>query len=194
MKAPPSHAGRAGLTLIEVLTSITVLGILSVGVSMMYIQALKMYRQGQAQTTARDKAALALEKVLPEIREAFNVDYPGPGLIVFTVPLKDADGKYHVDPTTKTLTSGYQVAIYQSDSSGEFNIEGKYIWRAQRPNQSATWTKTGVLMDDIEDLTFTYAPSVDQLELVQVAITVGQGVAPGYFNRTEVAEVWIRNH
>jgi hypothetical protein len=46
----------------------------------------------------------------------------------------------------------------------------------------------------VEDLTFTYAPSVDQLELVQVAITVGQGTYPGYFNRTEVAETWIRNH
>jgi len=49
-------------------------------------------------------------------------------------------------------------------------------------------------MDDVEDLSFTYAPSVTMLELVQVAITVGQGEDPGYFNRTEVAEVWIRNH
>jgi hypothetical protein len=182
------------MTLIEVLTTISVLTILSVGISGLYVQALKMYQRGQRETTSRDKAALALERIIPEIREAFNVDYPGPGLIMFTVPAKDADGNYQVNPTTKTLVSGSEVAIYQSDETGTFNAAGHHIWRATRPDDTAVWTKTGVLMDDVEDLSFTYAPSVDQLELVQVAITVGQGLAPGYFNRTEVAEVWIRNH
>ncbi len=185
---------RQGLTLIEVLTSISVLAILSVGVSMLYIQALKMYQRGQCETTARDKAALALEKIIPEIREAFNVDYPGPGLIMFTMPAKNADGSYVVSATTKTLQAGSQVAIYQSDQTAAFNVPGHYIWRATRPDGSSAWTPTGTLMDDIEDLTFTYSPSITQLELVQVAITVGEGQAPGYFNRTEVAEVWIRNH
>jgi len=185
---------RQGLTLIEVLTSISVLAILSVGVSMLYIQALKMYQRGQCESTARDKAALALEKIIPEIREAFNVDYPGPGLIMFTMPAKNTDGSYVVSATTKTLVAGAQVAIYQSDQTAALNVAGHYIWRATRPDSSAAWTPTGTLMDDIEDLTFTYSPSTTQLELVQVAITVGEGQSPGYFNRTEVAEVWIRNH
>jgi len=194
MRGVRTARGHEGVTLIEILTALTVLAVLSMGVSMMYIQALKMYQQGQRESTARDKAALALERVIPEIREAFNVDYPGPGLIIFTSPAKDTDGSYRVDPTTGTLVSGPQIAIYQSDQTGGFYLQGRHIWRAQRPNTSAEWTKTGVLMDDVQDLTFTYAPSVDQLELVQVAITIGQGQAPGYYNRTEVAEVWIRNH
>jgi len=194
MRTPRTARRRQGMTLMEVLVTMGVLGILSVGVSMMYIQALKMYQQGQRESTARDKAALALERVIPEIREAFNVDYPGPGLIIFTSPAKDTDGNYLVDPATKSLVSGHQIAIYQSDQTGGFNVQGTYIWRAERPDTLSEWTKTGVLMDDIEDLTFTYAPNVAQLELVQVAITVGQGRAPGYYNRTEVAEVWIRNH
>ncbi len=194
MRAPHLASRRQGMTLIEVLTTVSVLAILSVGISGLYIQALKMYQRGQRETTSRDKAALALERIIPEIREAFNVDYPGPGLIMLTVPAKDTDGDYRVDPATKTLVSGGEVAIYQSDQTGAFSVDGHYIWRATRPDASATWIRTGVLMDDVEDLSFTYAPSVDQLELVQVAITVGQGQAPGYFNRTEVAEVWIRNH
>jgi prepilin-type N-terminal cleavage/methylation domain-containing protein len=59
---------RSGLTLIEVLTSMTILSIISVGVSMLYIQAIRMYKRGSEEATAHSKAVLAMERVLPEIR------------------------------------------------------------------------------------------------------------------------------
>ncbi|MBM3476974.1 MAG: prepilin-type N-terminal cleavage/methylation domain-containing protein [Armatimonadetes bacterium] len=183
-----------GFTLVEALTTATVLGILSVGVSALYVASLRMYTRGQREATSRDKASLALERMMPELREAYNVDYPGPSLIVFTMPQKGIDGRYALDPTTKTLLTGKQVTFYQAGASGAMGTTGHYIWRAERASGTSTWTKRTLVMDDVEDLSFTYAPSIDMLELVQAAITVGQGEHPGYFNRTEVAEVWIRNH
>lgn len=189
-----SRKAIGGFTLLEVLTAATILSILSVGVSMLYVASLKMYTRGQREATSRDKAALALERMIPELREAYNVDYPGPSLIVFTMPQRDADGTYAVDPNTKTLIAGKRVAYYQANHTGLIGTEGTYIWRAERPLGTTMWSSRQVIMDDVEDLSFTYAPSPEMLELVQIAVTVGQGVSPGYFNRTEVAEVYIRNH
>ena len=190
----PIPCRRKGFTLIEALAAITVLGVVSVSVSGLYLQSLRMYARGQREATSRDKAALALEKVIPEIREAYNVDYPGPHLIIFTLPRRDVDKTYLVDPVTKSLQVGTQVAIYQADGSGVLGTDGSDIWRAERPAGTTDWVKRVLVMDAVEDLSFTYAPSTDMLELVQVAVTVGQGERPGYYNRTEVAEVFIRNH
>ncbi len=186
---------RRGMTLIEVMTTLIILAIVSVGVSGLYIQAVKLYKRGERESTSRDKAALALERMMPEIREAYNVDYPGPSMIVFTLPKMDAEGHYVVDPITRTLRPGCQVAFYQSDDDGTYNdTDGLYIWRKNRPNPGSEWGSGTPVMDSVEDLTFTYAPSILLLELVRATITVGQGEYPGYYNRTEVAEVWIRNH
>ncbi len=186
---------RQGMTLIEVMTTMTILAIISVGVSGLYIQAIKMYQRGQRESTSRDKAALALQKMMPEIREAFNVDYPGPSLIVVTMPKIDNEGHYVVDPTTKTLRPGKQIAFYQSNANGAYNdVNGLYIWRNERPSPDVAWNAGEAVMDGVEDLTFTYAPSIVLLELVRATVTVGEGTYPGYYNRTEVAEVWIRNH
>jgi hypothetical protein len=170
------------------------LGIVSLGVTGLYTSSLKMYMRGQREATSRDKASLALERMMPEIQEAYNVDYPGPSLIVIILPQRGSDGRYTLDPSTKALVSGKRVAFYQADQTGVIGTTGRYIWRAEQPSSSSTWTSKNVIMDDVEDLSFTYAPSITMLELVQAAITVGQGEDPGYFNRTEVAEVWIRNH
>ena len=186
--------GRSGMTLIEVLTSLTVLGILSVGVSLLYVQALMMYRRGTREATAHDKAVLALERIVPEVREAFNVDFPGPDLLVLTMPKRGAGGHYQIDPATRSLVSGGQVAFYQSDATGSMATTGRYIWRARRPTPDAAWEPTGVLADEVEDLTFTYAPDADRVDLVRITITVGRGTQPGYFNRTEAGEVALRNH
>jgi len=189
-----SPARHGGFTLFEALLTAALLSIVSIGVVGLYTASLKMYTRGQREATARDKAALALERMMPEIQEAYNVDYPGPSLIVMTLPQRDSDGRYHMDPSTGALLSGKQVIFYQADQSGAFGTTGTYIWRAERPTSTTTWGSKKVIMDDVEDLSFTYAPSITMLELVQAAITVGQGEDPGYYNRTEVAEVWIRNH
>lgn len=186
--------GNRGFTLIEALTTATVLGILSVGVTMLYTASLRMYTQGQREATSRDKASLALERILPEVREAYNVDYPGPNLIVFTLPKIGTDGHYAVDPATQALVAGKQVCIYQADSAGQFWSARRYVWRMDRATATAPWENRKLIVDDVDDLSFTYAPSVDMLELVQVAITVGQGAYPSYFDRTEVGEVFLRNH
>jgi len=193
-RSPRPRTVRRGLTLIEVLTSMTVLGIVSIGVSMLYVQAIAMYKRGMEEATAHSRAVLAMERMVPEIREGFNVDFPGPDRLIFTLPQRNVDGHYQIDAATRSVVSGPQVAIYTSDHTGDMETAGRYIWRAERLSPTAAWQLARVIMDDVEDLSFSYAPSTDRLEVVEISITIGKPAEPGYFNRTEVAEVAIRNH
>jgi len=163
-------------------------------VSALWLQAVGMYGRGMREATAHDKATLALERIVPEVREAYNVDYPGPDLLVFTVPARGADRHYLIDPATRALVPGGQVAIYQSDATGRFDSHGGYIWRAQRPSPTAPWQRTGVVMGEVADLSLTYAPSVARLDAIRIAVTVGEAPQPGYCNQTAVTEVQVRNH
>jgi len=220
-----SAIDRKGQTLWEVLLAMTLFSILAMGTSLLYVQALRMHKRGSREATSRDKASLALEHILPDLRDAFNVEYPGPSSIVFTEVAKDANGGYVVDTADRSLVSGHEVIIYRSNAQGtieEFvlppppvdpeeedpdppdpdaepelgyrGVPGSYIWRAERPADGGAWSTPKLITDGVEDLTFAYSPTEEALELVCVAVTVGQGKAPGYFNRTEVAAVKVRNH
>ncbi len=188
-----ARSPRRGITLAEALLAMCLLAILSVGVCGLYIQSLRLYNEGVHQVSAQQRAALAVQIMLGEIQEAINVDYPGPYVIVFTVPYKQ-DGACLIDPATYTIQPGKQVAYYLSDRTGYYYRDGPYIWRAERPMGQEDWSEKRLLTDEVDDLTFTYAPTIEMPELVRASVTVNAQGSPGYFNRTEVGEVWLRNH
>jgi len=190
---PHCRPPRRGVTIAEALVAMFVLALLSIGVCGLYVESLKMYNEGVHRTSAQQRASFAVQLMLSEIQEATNVDYPGPWVIVFTMPEKQ-DGLVVVDPETYTVVPGYQVAYYLSDSSGYYYREGPYIWRAQRPLGTEEWQEKRLVIEEVGGLTFTYAPTIEMPELVRASVTVNAEGEPGYFNRTEVGEVWLRNH
>jgi len=190
-----AHRRRAGLTLAELTVSIVVLALVSGILMSLLIQALKMYNQGLAETSANDRASTALALMLPDVREAVNVDYPGPQQIDFTLPQKDANGYNYVNPSTRSLQAGLQVRYYLSDGTGATpSTAGTYLWRAKRNIGETTWTPERILTSEVDHLLFTYAPTTDLLELVQCEITVRASASPGSFARTVVGEICLRNH
>ncbi len=99
-----------------------------------------------------------------------------------------------IDPITYTIQPGLEVAFYLSDRTGYYYREGPFIWRAERPIGQQDWSAKRLIVDEVGDLTFTYAPTIEMPELVRASVTVNAAGSPGFFNRTEVGEVWLRNH
>jgi prepilin-type N-terminal cleavage/methylation domain-containing protein len=214
--------GRSGQTLLEVLLSLVLLAIISMGTSLLYVQALRMYKRGGREATSRDKAALALEHILPELQDAYNVEYPGPEAIILTRVARSANGTYVVDPVTRSLLPGGEVIFYVSDRTATLEqftlppppvdpaeeepdpdvepdiayrgVPGTYLWRAERASSGVPWGNCKLICEGVESAVFASAPGEDALDLVSVAITVGEGQGPGYFNRTEMGAVKVRNH
>ncbi len=185
---------KRGFTLTELMVSLVVLGLVGSIVMALLVQAVKMYKKGFAEKTASDRAALALQVMLPEIREAINVDYPGPSRIEFTLPRKDNDGSNYVNPTTYSLEAGLQVCYYLSDATGGLETpDGPLLWRATKQPAETYFHPERVIAPGIDHLTITYAPSVDLLELVKVEVGVRAAAHPGSANRVIIGEVAMRN-
>jgi hypothetical protein len=87
-----------------------------------------------------------------------------------------------------------EVMFYTSDQTGNEDHSGAYLWRAVRDQGQTAWQTRTLLMDHVASVAFTYAPSIELRELVQVSMTVGEGEQPGYYTRTEVSEVYVSNH
>ncbi|MFQ5809014.1 MAG: PilW family protein [Armatimonadota bacterium] len=187
------HA-RGGVTLIEAMIAVGIILLITAAGGSLYIMSLKMYQQGVSLTMAHERAQVAIQLMRSTIRESMNVDYPGPHAVIVTVPAKDANGYNVVNPVTKSLVPGEQVAFYYADDSGFPQANGTTLWRASRPAGTASWQRIEQLTADVESLNFEYSPSLDMLELVKLELTVQAREGPNVHSQTLVEQVLIRNH
>lgn len=194
MRAYPILARPRGVTLVEAMVAMGILLLLVAAGGSLYIAALNMYQQGTSLTMAHERGTLAMQLMSNDIREAINVDYPGPHAILVTMPAKDANGHNIVNPTTKTLVPGYQEAFYYANDSGFPQANGTTLWRAVRPAGSSAWQRIEQLAPDVVALNFTYAPSIDFLELVHMELTIEAQEGPRTYTQTVTEEVFLRNH
>lgn len=185
---------RQGLTLVEAMIAMGILLLMIGACGSLYIAALNMYQQGTSLTMAHERGALACQLMSNDIREAINVDYPGPHAIIVTMPAKDVNGHNIINPATKTLVPGYQEAFYYANDSGFPMANGTTLWRALRPAGSNTWERIEQLAPGVSALDFTYAPSIEFLELVKLDLTIRAKEGHEIYEQSLSEEVFLRNH
>jgi Tfp pilus assembly protein PilW len=194
MRGKMRRQARGGLTLVEAMIAVGILLLITAGCGSLYIMSLKMYQQGVSLTMAHERAQVAMQLMRATVREAMNVDYPGPNAVIVTVPAKDANGNNLIDTATKSLVPGEQVAFYYADDSGFPQADGVTLWRAFRPAGTTEWQRIECLAERVESLDFEYAPSIEMLELVKMTLTVQGKEGPNVHSQTLVEQVLIRNH
>ena len=185
---------RRGVTLVEAMIAMGIMLVMMAAGATLYIAALNMYQQGTSLTMAHERGSLAMQRMTNDIREAINVDYPGPHAIMITMPAKDANGYNVVNTTTKTLVPGYQEAFYYANDSGYPMANGTTLWKAVRPAGATDWERIEQLSPGVVALNFTYAPSIEFLELVKLELTIEAKEGPKTYRQSLVEEVYLRNH
>ncbi len=185
---------RCGVTLVEAVIGMGIMVLLVGAGGALYIAALNMYNQGTSLTMAHERGALACQLMSNDIREALNVDYPGPNAVVITMPAKDNSGHYVLNLATKTLVPGIQEAFYYADDSGFPNANGTTLWRATRSAGATEWERIEQLAPGVKSLNFTYAPSIEFLELVRMELTIEAEEGPRVYEQSLTEEVYLRNH
>jgi Tfp pilus assembly protein PilW len=185
---------RGGVTLVEAMIAVSIMLLITGACGSLYIMCLKMYQQGVSLTMAHERAQVAMQLMRSSIREAMNVDYPGPNAVIVTVPAKDANGHNMIDPATGSLVAGEQVSFYYASDSGMPLANGTTLWRATRPAGTETWQRIECLAENVDSLNFEYSPSLDMLELVKLELTVRAKEGPNEHIQTLVEQVLIRNH
>jgi len=179
---------------VEAMIAVSIVLLITAAGGSLYIMSLKMYQQGVSLTMAHERAQVAIQLMRSSIREAMNVDYPGPNAVIITVPAKDSYGHNVIDSVTKSLVPGQQLAFYYANDSGFPQANGATLWRATRPAGTTEWQRIECLAQNVDSLGFEYAPSLDMLETVKMQLTVRAKEGPTEHTQTLVEQVLIRNH
>ncbi|MFQ6098947.1 MAG: PilW family protein [Armatimonadota bacterium] len=184
----------AGVTLVEAMIAVGITMLIALAGTVLVLACLRMYQSGTSLTMAHERASLAMQLMTREIREAMNVDWPGPHAIVLTMPLKDSDGRYVVDPATKSLVPDQQIAFYYASDSGFPQANGTSLWKATRPVGAPYWERIEEICDGVVYLNFQYSPSLDMLELVRLDLRVRAKEGPKTYEQQVMEQVLVRNH
>jgi hypothetical protein len=183
-----------GVTLIEAMIAVGITMLIAGAGMVLCLACLRMYQEGTSLTMAHERGSLAMQLMTREIREAMNVDYPGPHAITITMPLRDVNGHYVVDPATKSLIPDEQVAFYYASDSGMPLADGTSLWKATRHVGAPDWERIEQICSGVVYLDFEYAPSLDLLELVRLDLRVRAQEGPKVYEQEVMEQVFIRNH
>ena len=124
---------QRGVTLIELMIAVSVMGMMFYSISMIYFSVLNIYNNQIWKLPPYDAATAGVQRVSKEIREAMQVESYGTDWVVVILPEKDAnfdniltlggDGQYH-------LSQGDRALYYLSDDSGSADAVGNWLWKA----------------------------------------------------------------
>jgi type II secretory pathway pseudopilin PulG len=205
-----------GYTLAEALVSMTILGILLVGVSSLYFASYRLWRRGEPANTAERAAALAVQRMVPDLRSgllASELDSPNnlTGIRI-RLPARTWDaseaGHLNVILTDAVgapyLAAGDYVLYYRGTEYGYATPTGSVLWRvlAQPDGHILRQTK---LVENVVDNPplpgqtepkpmFLYWPDVTRLKSVEITVTVREAMGSESATVTMLSELTLRNH
>jgi|GEM_PF-5969430 len=124
---------RSGVTLIELLIALLIVGIISLGLTFMLTQGLKVWTGGTRRTDIVDRGRIALDRLSRELRQAER----------FTITtMNNTDIEFNV------VLSGMTYIVAYKFSNGA-------LWRSEKTNATAANDFIS-LANYVNNLTFTY--------------------------------------
>lgn len=164
---PTGTVPQRGVTLPELLISMTVMVLVAGVVSACYFASMRVWQRCSSQSQSDPPAHMTIDRVSSELKNAYLVDSLTPTALTFTIPLRDDDG-INILP----LQSGTRVSYYLSDESGGHDAEGTCLWR--EATELATGTQSQMkLAGNVEQLTFDCdATETRVLKIYAMSITV----------------------
>jgi len=213
-RVPHVGVGRFGITLPEVLTAALVLSVIMGTVTSIYTGSLRAWCRGSAETYAEQKAAWAVQRMVPDIRSGISV-LPGvapheASYITIQLPHRVFDtgqntylNQIAVDAHGNPyLVPGGWAVYFRGDAAGNADAGGDRIWRRLVAADGSV-LKEDVLADHVvdnpDDATgnphpmFVYWPDVYRLRSVEVTVTVQEKQGSRTGQTTMNGEITLRN-
>lgn len=199
---------RRGMTLIELLVAMSILGILLFGLSMIYFSCIKTYLKSAWKLPPYDEATLATQDMSRRLREAMLVEDFGSNYLIAVLPAKDAnrDNVLAFSNTSASLVVGKKIYFYMADVSGALGTEGHCLWLAEAPAGTSDFVPKKLIGENIHpELNptdpatglpkpmFRYYPSETRLYGVEMLVTSTSDVHGELKTQTADAEVYMRN-
>jgi len=211
-----ANRSTRGVTLPELLAAIMVFSLVVGAVSAIYTTTMRTWYLGASETYAEQKAALAIQRMVPDLRQGLSVTSatsPYENIcIAVKLPAKSFDsgeGVYlnqvGVDAEGKPyLVSGDFAVYYRGDEDGNLALDGDRMWRrVVRASDGAT-LREQMIADNVVDNpndesgnpkpTFIYWPDIYRLHSVEITVTVQERRGNRTATKTMSSELALRNN
>ncbi len=182
---------KNGLTLIELIVTITILGILSITFSNIYIESLKTFETESAQSILQTDSQTAIDRIINETKGAQKVESSystyttGETVMVLAIPAIDEDQAIIYNGSV--VVSDYIIYYLQSGS-----IHRK-IYADDESVRYSQNEEDYVFATGVEDLTFEYSPAPPQTTEVTVTLTLERTIGKSARNITLTNKTKLRN-
>jgi prepilin-type N-terminal cleavage/methylation domain-containing protein len=203
-----SRRGRAGVTLPELMIVMVMFSIILAAIFVLYLQSLRTWQRTNAEATAEECAAWAVEQMSWDLRLAMRVDDAGTTRLVVTLPLQDSEHRNVITVVDgiPRLSNGDQIMFYLSNDTGSMDAQGDCLWKAVKPAGATYFTPRKKIAEGINPALnpvdpdtgqptamFVYWPDMLHSRGVQMTVTTVFKGGPHTYQRTETAEAYLRN-
>jgi len=197
-----------GVTLIELLVAMSIFSMLMITLSIIYFSCLKAYMRTAWKLPPYDEATMAVQDMTRRLRGAMLIDDFGDQYVVVVLPKKETNGDNSLVLVDNqlSLVAGKKLRFYLSDSSGSLEAAGNYLWMAEAPENSTTFSPKRKIAENIHpELNptdpatglpkplFRYYPDETRLWGVELVITSTAQVYGQLHTQTANSEVYMRN-
>jgi prepilin-type N-terminal cleavage/methylation domain-containing protein len=200
--------GQRGLTLIEVLVAMGLMGIMAYACAAIYFSQMRTYNEYALKLPPYDEATRSVDRVTNELRGAMVIESATATSMIVLMPLRDANGEnVLVDGDTGfNLVAGDRVAFYLSDASGSMDATGNCLWKAIQHPDELVFTPRIMIGENIHPelnpvdastgqphVMFKYWP--DEVRLYGVELWMTSTATSGHQTETQTAhsETYLRN-
>lgn len=138
---------RQGLTLVEILIAVTIMGLVVGGAISIYLMSITAWKEGSVQIALQRKGSLAMEKMVrgidgrKGIREAREISSPAVGSSATQIDFVDADDS--------TLTRSFYFSAGLDDDANTV-ADNQLIYEDENGNE------TSIIKNNLRTLTFNH--------------------------------------
>lgn len=118
-----SHAFQRGVTLVEMIVSIVVMGILVALTSMFVRNQVTSYTDVAQRAELADQADTAVRRIMRDLQSAVPNTVRGTGTVIEFVPIRDA-GRYRAQGGTTNGVAATNILDFTSATDGSFEVLG----------------------------------------------------------------------
>lgn len=201
--------GRGGVTLVELLIAMVVMGVVFYSISMIYFSTYNIYVSRVWQLPPYDDATAAVKRMQQELRGAMLIHDHSAEALVAVEPLKDSNFDnvlVQQEDGTYALVFGEMMAFYLSDETGAFDATGDILWKAVKAPGDEVFTPRVIIarnihpeLNPIDPATnlprpmFKYYPDDLHLWGVEVWMTSTNTKQGQELTQTAHSQIYLRN-
>lgn len=173
-----------GLTLIELLVSIVLLGVLLSAFTSVYVMGIKSYQREFRTTNLQSENRIVLDRIIADTKQAYKIDPASDGdTLILLVPAIDANGVILYDGTGQ-----FKTDVLTYDKSGN------EIMKSISPDISSSRSAVNKsIIQKVSGLTLTYIPDLNTAGEVTINLRTSDVSSGKTITINNISRAFLRN-